>query len=65
MSETQSTEVTVSINGTTVSVAAGTSILEAAKLAGVEVPTLCWASNLTPVNACRLCVVEMEGSRIP
>ena len=63
MSEPQPTEVTLSINGSPVSVAAGTSILEAAKLAGVEVPTLCWASNLTPVNACRLCVVEMEGSR--
>ncbi len=63
MSEPQPTEVTVLINGSPVTVAAGTSILEAAREAGVEVPTLCWASNLTPVNACRLCVVEMEGSR--
>ncbi len=63
MSELQPTEIAISINGTTVNVDAGTTILEAARSAGVEIPTLCWASNLTPVNACRLCVVEMEGSR--
>ena len=63
MSDSLLTEVTVSINGATVNVAPGTTILEAAGVAGVEIPTLCWASNLTPANACRLCVVEMEGSR--
>ena len=63
MNDSSLTEVTVSINGATVNVAPGTTILEAAGVAGVEIPTLCWASNLTPANACRLCVVEMEGSR--
>ncbi len=63
MTVTRSTEVTFSLNGQQTTVAAGTTILEAAQETGVEIPTLCWASNLTPVNACRLCVVEMEGSR--
>ncbi len=59
----QPTEIAVTINGQSVDVAPGTSILDAAKSVGIEIPTLCWASNLTPVNACRLCVVELEGSR--
>ena len=63
MSDSLLTEVTVSINGSTINVAPGTTILEAARSADIEIPTLCWASNLTPANACRLCVVEMEGSR--
>ena len=31
---------------------------------GIETPTLCWAPNLTPINACRVCMVEVEGSRV-
>lgn len=59
------TEVMVSltINGVAVDVPAGTSVLKASESVGVDIPTLCWAGNLTPVNACRLCVVEVEGSR--
>ena len=41
----------------------GTSIHKACESAGIETPTLCWAENLTPVNVCRVCVVEVEGSR--
>jgi len=57
------TTVRLSIDGTDVEVAAGASVLDACTSAGVETPTLCYAENLTPVNACRVCVVEQQGSR--
>jgi predicted molibdopterin-dependent oxidoreductase YjgC len=41
----------------------GTTILSALRQRGVDTPTLCYLENLTPVNACRVCVVEVEGSR--
>ncbi len=41
----------------------GSTILDACRADGVDTPTLCYADNLTPVNACRVCVVEVEGSR--
>jgi predicted molibdopterin-dependent oxidoreductase YjgC len=56
--------VEVSIDGTTVRVPEGATILDACKAAGIATPTLCYAENLTPVNACRLCVVEVEGARV-
>ena len=43
--------------------AAGTTIHAACDTVGIDTPTLCWAPNLTPANACRVCVVEVEGSR--
>jgi predicted molibdopterin-dependent oxidoreductase YjgC len=46
-----------------VRVPAGTTILEACRVAGVETPTLCYLESLTPVNVCRVCVVEVAGSR--
>ena len=55
--------VTVSINGADVEVADGATLLDACAVAGVSTPTLCYAENLTPVNACRVCVVELENSR--
>jgi len=57
-------EVTLTINGQEVRVRAGTTVLEAAQAAGVTIPTLCYHRDLTPVGACRLCVVEVEGSRL-
>ena len=57
------TPVRLSIDGNEVEVAAGASVLDACTAAGVDTPTLCYAENLTPVNACRVCVVEQEGSR--
>jgi predicted molibdopterin-dependent oxidoreductase YjgC len=57
------TPVSITIDGRTVEVDAGTTIHGACTEAGVETPTLCWAENLTPVNVCRVCVVEVEGSR--
>ena len=38
--------------------------LDACKTLGIEVPTLCYLETLTPVNACRVCVVEVEGARV-
>ena len=53
----------VTIDGAAVTVAEGATLLDACRAAGIETPTLCFAENLTPVNACRVCVVELEGSR--
>ena len=57
------TPVAIRVNGADLEAAPGATVLEACTAAGIDVPTLCWAANLTPVNACRLCVVELEGSR--
>jgi predicted molibdopterin-dependent oxidoreductase YjgC len=53
----------VEIDGKAVTVADGATLLDACKAASVETPTLCYLENLTPVNVCRVCVVELEGSR--
>jgi NADP-reducing hydrogenase subunit HndD len=55
--------VTLSIDGAAVTVPAGSTILEAARSAGIDTPTLCYLEGLTPVNVCRVCVVEVAGSR--
>jgi predicted molibdopterin-dependent oxidoreductase YjgC len=52
------------VDGETIRVAEGSTILDALRAEGVDTPTLCYAENLTPVNACRVCVVELEGSRV-
>lgn len=57
------TPVSLTIDGRSVEIAAGATILEACRSVGKDQPTLCWASTLTPVNVCRVCVVEVEGSR--
>lgn len=56
--------VEVTIDGRTVRVPEGTTIINACKTIGIETPTLCYLENLTPVNVCRVCVVEVEGSRV-
>jgi predicted molibdopterin-dependent oxidoreductase YjgC len=53
----------LTVDGQSVRVPEGTTLLGACQALGVDTPTLCWAENLTPVNACRICVVEVEGSR--
>jgi predicted molibdopterin-dependent oxidoreductase YjgC len=53
----------LSIDGASVRVPEGATLLDACRAAGVDVPTLCFAENLTPVNVCRVCVVELEGAR--
>ena len=52
------------VDGTSVRVPEGSTILDACRAEGLDTPTLCFADNLTPVNACRVCVVEVEGSRV-
>jgi predicted molibdopterin-dependent oxidoreductase YjgC len=56
--------VTLSIDGVEVTVPAGSTILEACRAQGLDIPTLCYLENLTPVNVCRVCVVEVKGSRV-
>ena len=42
----------------------GSTILDACRRLGIETPTLCYSDTLTPVNVCRVCVVEVEGARV-
>ncbi|HVT39010.1 MAG TPA: 2Fe-2S iron-sulfur cluster-binding protein, partial [Gemmatimonadaceae bacterium] len=56
--------VELSIDGTPVTVEAGTTILGACRKAGLDIPTLCFLDTLRPVNACRLCMVEVDGARV-
>jgi predicted molibdopterin-dependent oxidoreductase YjgC len=56
-------EVELTIDGRTARVPEGATILAACRGLGIDVPTMCWAENLTPVNVCRVCVVELEGAR--
>ena len=56
--------VEVTIDGVAVSVPAGSTILEACRAEGIDTPTLCYLENLTPVNVCRVCVVEVTGARV-
>jgi len=57
-------QVELMIDGVAVSVPQGTTILQAARGQGIDTPTLCYLENLTPVNVCRVCVVEVTGSRV-
>ena len=56
-------EVSLTIDGSAVRVPSGSTILDACRSTGNDQPTLCYLDNLTPVNVCRVCVVEVEGSR--
>ena len=55
--------VELSVDGQSVRVLEGSTILDACRLLGIDTPTLCYGDTLTPVNVCRVCVVELEGSR--
>jgi predicted molibdopterin-dependent oxidoreductase YjgC len=57
-------DITLTIDGTELSVPAGTTILEASGGRGCGIPTLCYGDTITPKNACRVCMVEVEGSRV-
>jgi predicted molibdopterin-dependent oxidoreductase YjgC len=57
------TLIEITIDGTTVTAPEGFTILEAAASIGVTVPTLCYLETLAPFNSCRVCVVEVAGSR--
>jgi predicted molibdopterin-dependent oxidoreductase YjgC len=56
--------VELEIDGEPVRVREGATILDACRSRGMEIPTLCYGETLTPVNACRVCMVEVEGSRV-
>jgi formate dehydrogenase alpha subunit len=53
--------VSLTIDGQSVQVPAGTTILEAAATVGITIPTLCWLQKVSPTGACRVCAVEIEG----
>lgn len=54
----------LTVDGTAITVPQGATILDACGAAGKDVPTLCYLETLTPVNVCRVCVVELEGARV-
>lgn len=55
--------VIITIDGTRVETQAGRLLLEVAKEAGFDIPSLCWHRKLSPTGACRLCVVKVDGTR--
>ena len=57
--------ITIKINGMEVSAPKGSTILEAARLAHIEIPTLCFLKEINEIGACRICVVEVKGRKKP
>jgi predicted molibdopterin-dependent oxidoreductase YjgC len=55
--------VELTVDGQAVRLLDGSTILDACRLVGIDTPTLCYGDTLTPVNVCRVCVVEVEGAR--
>ncbi len=55
--------VNIKINGLPVQAPKGATILEAAKLANIDIPTLCYLKEINEIGACRICVVEVKGAR--
>lgn len=64
MGDVSAPMITITIDGEEVSVPEGSTILAALKQAGKDTPTLCWGDTITPKNACRVCMVEVTGSRV-
>jgi predicted molibdopterin-dependent oxidoreductase YjgC len=56
--------VPLTIDGQAVEVPVGATLIDACKSIDINIPTLCYLETLTPVNACRVCVVEVEGARV-
>lgn len=56
-------KVSLTINGIQVEVPSGITVLEAAREAGIDIPTLCYLKDVNEVGACRVCMVEVEGAR--
>ncbi|MGN7806344.1 NADH-quinone oxidoreductase subunit NuoG [Ensifer sp. 22521] len=55
--------VSVTINGQTLEVEAGSTVLQAAQRLGIEIPTFCYLKRLPPLASCRMCLIEIEGLR--
>ena len=55
--------INLKVNGLEVSAPAGSTILEAAHLAGIRIPTLCYLKEINEIGACRMCVVEVKGAK--
>ncbi|MFH1523366.1 MAG: 2Fe-2S iron-sulfur cluster-binding protein, partial [Chloroflexota bacterium] len=55
----------LTINGKQIEAPEGTTVLAVAKRAGIDIPTLCAQKELTPFGGCRLCIVEVQGFRVP
>lgn len=55
--------ITLTIDGIQVTVPEGTTVLEAAREAHINIPTLCYLKNINQIGACRICMVEIEGAR--
>ncbi len=56
-------EVTFKINGQEMTVPEGTTILEAARMSNIDIPTLCYLKDVNEIGACRMCLVEIAGAR--
>jgi len=56
-------KVKIAINGQEISAEKGSTVLQAAKAGGINIPTLCYLANASVTGACRICVVEVEGAR--
>lgn len=55
--------INIKINGVAVSAPKGSTILQAARIANIDIPTLCYLKNINEIGACRICVVEVKGAR--
>ena len=55
----------VEVDGRVIEVAAGATLLEAARVAGSAIPTLCHDDRLSPAGSCRVCLVAVEGGAVP
>ena len=55
--------VNIKINGVGYEVPADSTILEAARTAGIDIPTLCYLKDINQIGACRMCMVEVKGAR--
>ena len=55
--------VNIKINGKDYTVPAGITVLEAAKMANIDIPTLCYLKDINEIGACRMCLVEVKGAR--
>ena len=57
-------DVNIKINGNDYTVPAGSTILEAARIAGINIPTLCYLKEINAIGACRICVVAVSYTHL-